>query len=184
MGYDFVFEEDEWRLDNSIKINFDLLPTIEEVVFQGLKSTLCHYAEEMSACYTSNIFKYFLVFFRETEAKQISLQSITKFNSLLDSTTEYKLGFLRAFLFSWYDYGFEGVSKEVADYLEEATFRKNVQGKAVLTKCPYSGAYTPNEQRALVDWATNAFTEETISYFACSVVYRAQTHANSLSEGL
>lgn len=168
MGYTFDLQSNNWKLDNSTLINFELLPEIEGSIRESLKKTLCRYAEEMSAKYTSSLFHQFIFFLRTTKSKKIDLKTVSKFRAVLDIESEYKLSYLRGFFLSWYEYGYTGISSEVVDYLEELKLRANVRGRAVITKCPFSGAYTLNEQRALLDWCTNAFVSDVIGLDAFS----------------
>ena len=168
MGYAFDLRANNWRLDNSSSINFNLLPTVDAPILEGLKHTLCRYAEEMSAKYTLSIFHQLVFFLRVTKSQKIDLKTVSSFRSMLDVESEYKLAYLRGFFLSWYEYGYSGISQEVIEYLEELVLKCNVRGKAVITKCPYSGAYTPNEQRALLDWCTNAFSNDLIKLDAYS----------------
>lgn len=159
MGYSFSSDDDTWRLDNSVSVNFNSLPPLESSVLLGFKETLCRFAVEMSAKYTQNIFNLFKYMMSSTHSIEINLKTITKFSSLLNSETEYKLGYLKSFLLSWHEYGYDGISQEVVDFLEKSVIKGNTKGRAVATKCPFTGAYTPNEQRALHDWCVNAFTQ-------------------------
>ncbi|RUM50557.1 MAG: hypothetical protein DSY85_13445 [Marinomonas sp.] len=168
MGYSFLIEDDKWKLDNSVVINFLLLPDFNSESLIGFKKTLCRYAEEMSASFTNNIFAYFVVMLRTTGVKEVNLKAVSMFKASLSVETEYKLAHLRVLFLSWYEYGYAGISVEVIEYLEKLTLKCNVRGKAVITKCPYSGAYTSNEQRALLDWCTNAFVNNVIGLDAFS----------------
>jgi len=161
-GYTFEHENSCWNLDNSISINFNYFPAFDKNSFKGFKSSLCRYAEEMSASYTKAIFNFFISMLKATNSHKIDLKAASTFREGLNSETEYQLGALRAFFLSWYEYGYAGVSSEVIDYLKKLTLKCNVRGKAVITKCPYSGAYTSNEQRPLLDWYTNAFVDDVI----------------------
>lgn len=168
MGYTFEYESSLWQLDNSISINFNYCPEFDSNSLSGFKSSLCRYAEEMSASYTKAIFNFFIVMLKSTNTHKIDLKTISLFRSSLNSETEYQLGALRGFFFSWHEYGYVGMPSEVVDYLEKVTLKCNVRGKSVITKCPYSGAYTANEQRALLDWCTNAFVDNVIRLDAYS----------------
>lgn len=168
MGYIFYLQSNNWKLDNSTSINFELLPETERPIKESFKNTLCRYAEEMSAKYTSSIFHQFIFFLRTTKSNKIDLKALSNFRAVLDAESEYKLAYLRAFFLSWYEYGYVGISSDAIDYLEKLTLKCNVRGKAVITKCPYSGAYTANEQRALLDWCTNAFVDNVIGLDAFS----------------
>jgi len=165
MGYDFELYADKWQLDGSKVVKFNLLYdfNIDFVTEVGFRKTLCRYAEEMSASMTVNIFYYFQKYLRDTEEKNINVTAVTNYLSTLDDETEYKLGALKGFFISWYDWGFEGVSKDTVDFLEELTLQGNVKGKAVKRACPYFGPLTHNELGALIEWVSTAFSQSDIS---------------------
>lgn len=168
-GYPFYFSDIEWRLDGSTVINFDRLAVIEPETEQGFKRALCRYAEELSAMHTFNMFNRFNAYLKATKEDKLTLQGLTDYRTSFDSETEYKLGALKGFLLAWYEWGFDGISKEVADYLEELTLKGNPKGNAVKGACPYSGPLTHNELGALIDWASNAFTKGILNLkeFSC-----------------
>lgn len=168
MGYVFEFDSSVWQLDNSISINFEYLPILDKPTLSGFKSCICRYVEEMSAGYAHAIFYYFIYMLKATKTQKIDLKAVSMFRGILNFEKEYQLGMLRSFFLSWYEYGYAGISSEVVSYLEALKLRGNVKGKAVITKCPYSGAYTLNEQRALLDWCTNAFVSYEIDLDAFS----------------
>lgn len=161
-GYPFHFSGIEWRLDGSTVVKFQLLSDLEPETEEGFRKTLCRYAEELSAKHTYNMFYYFSAYLKKTATNVISLATLTNYRASLDDDTEYKLGALKGFLLAWYEWGFNGISKEVADYLEELTLKGNPKGNAVKGACPYSGPLTHNELGALIDWASNAFTKGTL----------------------
>ncbi|MBB1398093.1 site-specific integrase [Pseudoalteromonas sp. SG44-8] len=162
-GYLFYFLDNEWRLDGSTVINFQSLSTLDPETEEGFRKALCRYAEELSAKHTYNMFYYFSAYLKKTATNVISLATLTNYRASLDDDTEYKLGALKGFLLAWYEWGFNGISKEVVDYLEELTLKGNPKGNAVKGACPYSGPLTHNELGALIDWASNAFTKRTLN---------------------
>lgn len=162
-GYPFYFSDIEWRLDGSTVINFQRLTTLEQETEEGFRKALCRYAEELSAMHTFNMFNRFNAYMKTTKEGKLSLQGLTNYRASFDSDSEYKLGALKGFLLAWHEWGFNGVSKEIADYLEELTLKGNPKGNAVKGACPYSGPLTHNELGALIDWASNAFTKEILN---------------------
>lgn len=162
-GYPFYSSDIEWRLDGSTVINFQRLTALEPDTEDGFRKALCRYAEELSAKHTYNMFYYFSAYLKSTDTKTVSLTTLTNYRASLDKDNEYKLGALKGFLLAWYEWGFNGISKEIADYLEELTLKGNPKGNAVKGACPYSGPLTHNELGALIDWASNAFTKEILN---------------------
>ncbi|GAA0296111.1 hypothetical protein GCM10009128_13450 [Psychrosphaera haliotis] len=162
-GYPFYFSDIEWRLDGSTVINFQRLTVIEPETEEGFRKALCRYAEELSAMHTFNMFNRFNAYMKATKEGKLSLQGLTNYRASFDSNSEYKLGALKGLLLAWHEWGFNGVSKEIADYLEELTLKGNPKGNAVKGACPYSGPLTHNELGALIDWASNAFTKEILN---------------------
>ncbi|MCG6200538.1 site-specific integrase [Psychromonas antarctica] len=162
-GYPFYFSDIEWRLDGSTVINFQRLTTLEQETEEGFRKALCRYAEELSAMHTFNMFNRFNAYMKATKEGKLSLQGLTNYRASFDSDSEYKLGALKGFLLAWHEWGFNGVSKEITDYLEELTLKGNPKGNAVKGACPYSGPLTHNELGALIDWASNAFTKEILN---------------------
>ena len=161
-GYPFYFSDIEWRLDGSTVINFQRLPALEPETAKGLRKALCRYAEELSAMHTFNMFNRFNAYMKAIKEGKLTLQGLTDYRASFDSNTEYKLGALKGFLLAWYEWGFDGINKEIADYLEELTLKGNPKGNAIKGACPYSGPLTLNELGALIDWTSNAFTNGTL----------------------
>ncbi len=168
-GYTFFYSDSKWRLDGSTVINFQLLTDLDPETQDGFRKALCRYAEELSAMHTANMFGRFNAYMKATSEGKISLQGLTNYRASFDSDNEYKLGTLKGFLLAWYEWGFSGINKDVADYLEELTLRGNPKGNAVKGGCPYSGPLTHNELGSLIDWASNAFTKGILNLkeYAC-----------------
>ncbi|MDD8060215.1 site-specific integrase [Shewanella metallivivens] len=162
-GYPFYFFDSEWRLDGSTVINFNQLADIDKDTALGFRRTVCRYAEELSAKHTYNMVYYFSAYFRFTGTRTVTLVSLVNYRASLNDANEYKLGALKGFLLAWYEWGFKGITSEVADYLEELILKGNPKGNAVKGACPYSGPLTHNELGALIDWASNAFTQSLLN---------------------
>lgn len=171
-GYPFSFKDDKWRLDGSSVINFNSLTSMDDELRDGFKSTLCRYAEELSAGHTLNCFKYFNAFMKANNERHITVQSLSNYRASLNTDNEYRLGMLKGFLLAWNEWGFKGVNNEVASYLKELTLKGSPKGNAVKGACPYSGPLTLNELGSLIDWASNAFNnkELILKEYACFMV--------------
>lgn len=162
LGYQFDVYADEWQLDNSFKINWTLTDELKlDVDFEvGFRKALAVYASEVSSRYTTNIFHYILKLIKLSKKGSIHVASLQNYLSMLDDKNEYKIGYFKAFLLDWYSKGYEGISKEVADFLEQLKLKGNVKGKAVSKGCPHSGAYSLQEQQSILEWAVNGFIDD------------------------
>lgn len=163
MGYKFDQNSDVWQIDGSTTINFDLVSDLNSIVFNGFRSAICRYAEELSAKTTINAFSNFKGYCDHTEERSVSIIGLTKWRALLTDETEYKLGALKGFLLAWNEWGFPGVDNKVVGYLDELKLRGNSKGRAVSKSCPYSGPFTQVELGALLDWVSNAFIKKLIN---------------------
>lgn len=162
LGYAFDVYADEWRLDNSVKINWNLVNELEldgDFVI-GLRKTLAVFASEVSASYVDNIDYFLRALFRKTGDKSLRVATIQNYLSMLGKDEEYKLGSIKGFILDWHAKGFEGISDEVAEFLQALTLRGNVKGKAVAKGCPHSGAYSLQEQQSILEWAVNDFMDD------------------------
>ncbi|MEF1189522.1 site-specific integrase, partial [Vibrio parahaemolyticus] len=99
---------------------------------------------------------------------------VVNFKSSLTKNTEYKLGSIRAFLLDWHDKEIYGVDKKVVGLLSALKISGNEKGKAVALGCPFSGAYTLEEQSAFITWYVDAFTEQLISLYDYAFIMALQ----------
>lgn len=162
-GYSFQYDSNEWRLDGSTVIYFERLSPMPNKLKDSFKKALCRYAEELSAMHTFNMFNRFNAFMKANNEDSITVDALSNYRASFDSDNEYKLGALKGFLLAWYEWRFDGIDKEVANYLNELILRGNSKGNAVKSACPYSGPLTPNELGALIDWASNAFNTKLLN---------------------
>lgn len=165
MGYTFNISDSIWRLDGSTTINLGKLPSSLDIdTDQGFRRSLCRYAEELSAVTTEHMFKFFKSFMeKETNEGRFTLENLTKYRVSLDSDKEHLIGGVKSFLLAWHEWGYKGITNEVADYLKELKLKGMIKGKAVTGACPYSGPLTHNELGALIDWASNAFMQNELN---------------------
>lgn len=174
MGYKFDRCADLWQIDGSLKINLGLMRELEDTTKEGLRNSLSRYAEELSASTAVAAFSYFNMYCDHTMAKSVTVLDLSNWRAALNIENEYKLGALKGFLISWHEWSFPGFGSDVIDYLDELSLRGNVKGKAVKRACPYSGPLTQIELGALLEWASNAFSDDVInltqySYFLALV---------------
>ncbi|WED21574.1 site-specific integrase [Vibrio sp. JC009] len=150
LGYSFDMYSNLWALSKNITISFsDDVLAIDSTVLESFRKALARVAEELSAGHTSNMYLRFQRFIRDTNALEVDLFALKNWRAMLDERHEWYLGSLRAFLVSWHDWGYKGVSSEVVEYLESLRLKGCVKGEAVANRCPYTGAFTDNEALAL-----------------------------------
>lgn len=164
-NYEFDIYDDIWQLDSNIKLNLSLLSplSLSPKFEMNFRKALADYASEFSSSYTSNIFNYAKNLFATGVREKIDEAHIINYKSSLTKSTEYKLGYIRAFILDWHDKEIQGVDKKVVELLTSLKLSGNEKGKAVAIGCPYSGAYTFEEQTAFISWYVDAFTEKQIS---------------------
>lgn len=163
MGYEFDENEKLWQLDGSITINLGRMRNLDDATREGLRKSLCRYAEELSGNTTENVFTNFNMYCDYTGEQSVNLGGLSNWRASLTGESEQRLGSLKAFLLAWNEWGHPGVDEDVVKYLEEQTLKGNVKGKAVKKACPYSGPLTQIEMGALLNWASNAFTVKKIN---------------------
>ncbi|TKF43876.1 site-specific integrase [Vibrio sp. F13] len=114
---------------------------------------------------------------RDTKATSIDDATILNWRAMLDDEHEWYLGALRGFLISWHDYGYYGVPADVVRLLEGLTLSGNSKGVAVANRCPYSGAFTPNEVLALNQELIRLFRDDEIPLAGYSYISVLQATA-------
>ncbi|MDV6315914.1 site-specific integrase [Idiomarina sp. HP20-50] len=164
-NYEFDVTLEKWQLSANLSVNHKLLSSLKlDSRFEmSFRLVLADYATEFSASYTSNIFKFIKLLFNVGVIEKISESHILNFKATLTKSTEYKLGYIRAFLLDWHSKGISGVDNKVVELLASLRLSGNEKGKAVALGCPHSGAYTFDEQVAFINWYVEAYTENQIS---------------------
>ena len=164
-GYESNFQDDVWKLDNSLDINWIKAPSLPSNVLEGFKLTIARMAEEVSARHTHNCWRYFNDYLLDSEVYEggkIDSKVILKLKSTLDAENEYKLGTIRSLLRNWIEWKHPGINSDISGTLDRLVLKGNVKGKSVLHQCPYTGPYTLTEQQSLLIWAGNAFQKSLI----------------------
>ena len=164
-NYEFDVYSDRWRLDANLSLDFSRLDSlnIAPQFEKNFRLALADYACEFSSSYTYALFGFSRNLFALGVTVNLGEEHIINFKATLSKSTEYKLGYIRAFLLDWYDKGFKGVDKKTVDLLNSLILSGNETGKAVAIGCPYSGAYNFDEQVAFINWYVDAYTEKLIS---------------------
>jgi hypothetical protein len=164
-NYKFDVYADVWQLDANKSINLELLRPLglNSNFEDNFKLVLGDYACEFSASYIVNIFIYTRKLLATGVKKTINEQHVINLKASLTKSTEYKLGYIRAFLLDWYDKGLKGVDKKAVELLGSTKFSGCEKGKAVAIGCPHSGAYNFDEQVAFINWYIDAYTSNQIS---------------------
>lgn len=164
-NYEFDVYDDLWQLDANKSLNFELLAPLNlDPKFEiNFKLALADYASEFSSSYALNIFMFSRLLFAIGVSDAVREQHIVNFKATLTKSTEYKLGYIRAFLLDWHEKEIKGVDKKTVELLKSLKLSGNEKGKAVALGCPFSGAYSFEEQTAFINWYVDAFTEKQIS---------------------
>ncbi|WP_439258038.1 site-specific integrase [Lonepinella sp. BR2271] len=169
-GYEFYEDENSWRISKDHVINFSsYILKLDKPLLHGFKKTLAIYAEKYSSSHVTHMYQQFQRLVINNNSRNIDTSSILNWKSSLGKEYEWYLGALKGFLLSWYEYGYYGIDKSVVLLLESFKLSGNTKGKAVLMRCPYTGAFTNNEILALMSelnrlWKENLITFETYVY--------------------
>lgn len=164
LGYDFDVCDSKWRLDNSTVIHWHLLPNDCEAIFiHGFKEQLADWACELSPSSCLVVFSTILSLLRKTGSVSLTLSAVQNYLSMLDSSNEYKLGSIRAFLLNWIDKKIKGIDPKLGSWLEQLTLKGMNKGVPVAKGCPFTGAYSMQEQHAVLNWGVNAFMDNKLS---------------------
>lgn len=158
MGYDFELYSNRWQLDGSRKVSWDWMEGLSAELQGGLRQAIGRMAEESSASHTSSTLSEARNYFRLTQEREFTVLGLASYKAMMGDDNEYRLARLRGLLIAWFDWGYDGVRKEVVDYLDEMTLKGNVKGKAVRSRCAITGPLTKIEQGALIEWSANAFS--------------------------
>lgn len=177
-GYEFYEHENSWHISKDIIINFSqIVLDIDKKTLNGFKKTLAIYAEKYSSYHTINMYKRFKELVIDTNLKVIDVPAILNWKAILGKKNEWYLGALKGFLLSWYEYGYDGIDKSVVSLLESFTLSGNDKGISVLTRCPYTGAFTQNEILALMFELSRLWKENLISFETYAYIHLLQATA-------
>lgn len=163
-GYAFNTLDAYWKLSKDVTVSLGYAESLRPPAQTGFRLALQRYAEEMSARYTENMATLFKKYLRDTGADEVTSKDLLNWRAMLGDELQWKLGALRAFLIAWHEYGFAGISGEVADLLDSWTIKGNEKGQAVALSCPETGPYTDVEMASMLSWASQAVSKGEISF--------------------
>ena len=175
-NYEFDVYQDVWRLNADFSLNFQLLAPLKLTpkFKMNFRLVLAEYVSGFSAGYVQSIYVNIRHLFAVGVTEAIKEEHIINFRATLNKKTEWKLGQIRAFILDWHDSEIVGVDKKVVQLLNSIKLKGSEKGKAVALGCPYSGAYSFEEQIAFIGWYVDAFTSELIALGAYSFIIALQ----------
>ncbi|MEW8419010.1 MAG: site-specific integrase [Candidatus Thiodiazotropha endolucinida] len=172
-GFEYCLEEDSWTVSNGENFHFATHLQLKCII--EYKEMLSNFLETHSPTYCRNIHQFVRNYLNATNASTFNEKSLSQFRSELGDSGEHLVGHIKAFLLQWEAWGYNGVSEQLADWLEEQKIRGNIKGKAVRTQCPYSGAFSAVERAAILEWASDDFRDGGLSPDAYAALYLVAT---------
>ena len=163
-GYEFDPSTDHWKLNKDVTVAIGIAAQLPPETQSGFRATLQRYAEELSAKHTNNMATRFLRYLRDTGASQVTSTALLNWRAILGKECEWQLGGLKGFLLAWHDYGFGGISDDVAALLNGWTISGNEKGAAVAGGCTETGPLTDLEMSALMAWLNSAVVRGHIEF--------------------
>lgn len=159
-NYEFDVYHDVWKLNADYSINFSLLASLKltSQFETNFRLALADYASEFSSGYVTSIYINIRHLFAFGVTDKIMEEHVINFKATLEKNKEWKLGQVRSFILDWYEKEIKGVDKKVVDLLSSVKLAGTEKGKAVALGCPYSGAYSFDEQVAFISWYVDAYS--------------------------
>lgn len=172
LGYQFLLDDPEWRLNNAIVIRWSDIPRLpgSNKLVKGFRNTLANYGEQVSPSHTKNMFDMMNRFMPFCKAGEVTVKAINEWRDSLGHERLWYLGKLRGFLLQWADWGFSGIESQVPDFLDYLTLPGNEKGRAVRISCPYSGPFNRQEYQALSRWVQSAWRNQEVSLSDCALL--------------
>ena len=172
MGYQFLLNDREWRLNNQTVIRWANVPRVPEgdKLLEGFQNTLVNYAEQVSPSHTINMFNMMNLLMPFCKVGHVTIKAINEWRNSLGHEHLWYLGNLRGFLLQWADWGHKGIDAKVPDFLDSLTLPGNEKGRAVRISCPYSGPFDRQEYQALSRWLQSAWRNKKISLADCALL--------------
>lgn len=169
-GITFSPSDDNWSLthassEESVNVLRASLTFLTEVRAY-FRLALARYAQSYAPDSVRNVAKYcYLVPEVEPGAPNNWLDEacLLSAKALLGPKREYQLATIRGFLRFWFESGLYGIDPDFIDTLRNLTFKGNEKGTRVKSEDPINGPLTELEHRAVLDAATNAYSENHIN---------------------
>lgn len=172
LGYQFLLDDPEWRLNNQTVIRWSNVPSVPESdkLLEGFRNALANYGEQISADHTRNMFKLMNYLMPFCKTGQVTVKAINEWRDTLGHERLWYLGNLRGFLLQWDDWGFSGIDTKVPDFLDSLTLPGNEKGRAVRISCPYTGPFDRQEYQSLGRWVQSAWRNQEITLSDCALL--------------
>lgn len=172
LGYQFLLDDPEWRLNNQIVIRWPNVPNVPDShnLLKGFRDTLANYGEQVSPSHTINMFEMMNRLMPFCTDGQVTVKAINEWRDTLGHERLWYLGNLRGFLLQWNDWGFKGIDSKVPDFLDSLTLPGNEKGRAVRVSCPHSGPFDRQEYQALARWVQSAWRNQEITLSDCALL--------------
>ncbi|HID8543832.1 TPA: hypothetical protein ACXIMN_004269, partial [Escherichia coli] len=131
MGYQFDIQDEFWKLDGSITINLTRIAMLEPITREGFRLTLCRYAQELSASHNARLLGLLVSYYQASNENTISISGLSSWKIKLGPGKEDSLAAFRTFLYSWYSWGYPGITEDAANYLYSFRLKGGIKGKPV-----------------------------------------------------
>jgi hypothetical protein len=165
VGWEYYFDDNEWRLDKNVIIPIkSLCGYLEKNVEIGCVKTLSWFANTVSAHHVQSMFYRFLHYLKTCQVSEITTTSLINFKHTLDKHTEWYLGTIRVLLLKWHRLGYPGVSDEVVSLLKNWRLKGNIKGDVVKRLDPVQGPLSDLELQAFNECAVQLFEQDKISF--------------------
>lgn len=172
LGYQFLLDDPEWRLNNLIVIRWQSVPKLPESdnLLNGFRNALANYGEQVSPSHTNNMFEMMNRLLPFCKEGTVTVKAINEWRDSLGHERLWYLGNLRGFLLQWADWGFSSIDSKVPDFLDSLTLPGNEKGRAVRISCPYTGPFDRQEYQALGRWVQSAWRNQEVSLSDCALL--------------
>ncbi len=163
-GYTFYLEDSHWQLDKNTKVAVGLAKELLDINLRdSFISTLRFYAQNLSSAHTKNICNAFLKMLRDTQSSVITPTTLINYRTKLNSETEYLLGVVKGFLIKWSELGYQGITSDVIEMLENWKLKGNVKGDVVKRLDPLQGPLSDIELLGFNEGIVQAYEKNLIS---------------------
>lgn len=172
-GFHYLLSSDHWNVSNGVNFNFKVHRNLQHLL--EYKEVLAGLLETHSASYCGNIHSFTRDYIKHTGRDVFSIAGLSEYRAYLGPSGEHRLGHIKAFLLLWEAWGYPGIGQDLSEWLVEQKIKGNVKGRAVRTDCPYSGAFSPTEKAAILEWSAEEFRDNGLSLGAFAALYLPAT---------
>lgn len=167
MGYEFLFEDERWKLSKDTSLNVSLLMSRIPSQHRGAaKKMMVHYATTFSGGTVLRLAAALHDFFSKTSGDISTTQLINYKSGLADNE---HLMQLRPFFRRWLNFRLPGVTKEVVSMLDSWRLAGREKGLAVKTLDPRGGPLSDFEHSAFNEGLTFSYEAGEIDLYELCV---------------